>query len=1092
MKKLLYLFVLLLFNFTLKAQFPLQQNIGNDSTLIRIGQTSKGAIRGSLIPSTYTDTTQANAGRIDDYPFAIIGTSSDGNVWQRNYLATGWNLLGGGVSPSGNFWATSGNLFPVLPTPYPKIGTLAPWGGDLGIITNSVARLVFSENGLFTTVSAGDSTLVRNTSGYVGTFPKMSLTTSGSSGAATYNTTTAVLNIPQYSGGSGSDNQPSLISLERNGVLSDADISEGSISFGTDQTALIQSIIDTLGNRVLLWDVKASVTGLTLYSYNKIEGMPGMGVILRNNSNAAVFQNNGKNFTTFADTSITINNLIINGNGYNASFPSGAQSHDVGGEWIIAVQMYGISGFNMNNCTIIRPRTFSTHFIKGENIVITNTNIDVGSSAPINCDGHHFNGPINNVIIDGGVLRTKDDAVGINADDILPPAAGGPNVYYSTAFGPISNVVVRNIRLDSCLFGIRLLSGASRVDDILISNITGQTQGYAVIIDNYWQDPSGINNPGDGNFGVIQVEDVHVDVSDFTTFGIKKSVINIEANAEKLIFKDIKRTYTFANSIPTIYVGTTTADIKSMVIDGLDVYDTSAFTTSHIYSVGYIRNLSVSRVNVSRRDSANNSILVQQTGTGSILNLNLNGVFADSINNILTTASVVTTKINAVNIIHNTVAGASFTTTNGGDLFLSNYKGPVKLSGTFTSTTGDAFGLTSVTPYAIVAGGTTATGNLQQVSGVGTSGQVLTSNGASALPTWQTSGSGVSSLSAIGATPNANGATISGSTLNLQPASTSFGGVVTTGNQSFLGIKTFTYADNAYLNGVTIQNITGGVNSLSGIEFRDHLGTVGGLVQFVPSTFSYAPLANTFILGSYGTTPVLFMANASGTGAAQDLRFLTKSDGSTDEMRILAGGRVGIQTDAPTAWLHLPAGLAAASGSPLKFTTGTSNTTAEAGAMEYTTPQLFFTNGRAVRQEIPQIQQSRVSTQYDNATTTLGNVTGLTANVAASGTYRFEAKLYTTSDVAGGIKVAIAGTATATAIIYEGLTTNAGTTTQSRATALATAVGAVTAVTAAYVTITGTITVNAAGTLTVQAAANAATGTTSVLVGSTFVLTEMN
>jgi hypothetical protein len=38
---------------------------------------------------------------------------------------------------------------------------------------------------------------------------------------------------------------------------------------------------------------------------------------------------------------------------------------------------------------------------------------------------------------------------------------------------------------------------------------------------------------------------------------------------------------------------------------------------------------------------------------------------------------------------------------------------------------------------------------------------------------------GVLSLSAIGATPNANAATITGTVLNLQPASSSFGGVVT-------------------------------------------------------------------------------------------------------------------------------------------------------------------------------------------------------------------------------------------------------------------------------------------------------------------------
>ena len=54
------------------------------------------------------------------------------------------------------------------------------------------------------------------------------------------------------------------------------------------------------------------------------------------------------------------------------------------------------------------------------------------------------------------------------------------------------------------------------------------------------------------------------------------------------------------------------------------------------------------------------------------------------------------------------------------------------------------------------------------------------------------------------------------------------------------------------------------------------------------------------------------------------------------------------------------------------------------------------------------------------------------------------------------------------------------------------AVGGVTSVTAAFTQITGTITVNAAGTLTCQFAQNASNATaSSVLVGSTFILTEM-
>jgi hypothetical protein len=63
--------------------------------------------------------------------------------------------------------------------------------------------------------------------------------------------------------------------------------------------------------------------------------------------------------------------------------------------------------------------------------------------------------------------------------------------------------------------------------------------------------------------------------------------------------------------------------------------------------------------------------------------------------------------------------------------------------------------------------------------------------------TWKTlSGSGSTdvTLAAIGATPNANGASLVGQILNLQPASISFGGAMTTAAQSFAGAKTFTAA----------------------------------------------------------------------------------------------------------------------------------------------------------------------------------------------------------------------------------------------------------------------------------------------------------
>lgn len=49
-------------------------------------------------------------------------------------------------------------------------------------------------------------------------------------------------------------------------------------------------------------------------------------------------------------------------------------------------------------------------------------------------------------------------------------------------------------------------------------------------------------------------------------------------------------------------------------------------------------------------------------------------------------------------------------------------------------------GLSSVTAFAVLCGGTTSTGAFQSIASVGTAGQVLTSNGAGALPTFQAAG----------------------------------------------------------------------------------------------------------------------------------------------------------------------------------------------------------------------------------------------------------------------------------------------------------------------------------------------------------------
>ena len=58
-------------------------------------------------------------------------------------------------------------------------------------------------------------------------------------------------------------------------------------------------------------------------------------------------------------------------------------------------------------------------------------------------------------------------------------------------------------------------------------------------------------------------------------------------------------------------------------------------------------------------------------------------------------------------------------------------------------------------------------------------------------------------LAAVGSSPNANGASLSGQALNLQPADATYPGIVTTGTQTIAGDKTFTGA--TVFQGATIQ-----------------------------------------------------------------------------------------------------------------------------------------------------------------------------------------------------------------------------------------------------------------------------------------------
>jgi hypothetical protein len=81
--------------------------------------------------------------------------------------------------------------------------------------------------------------------------------------------------------------------------------------------------------------------------------------------------------------------------------------------------------------------------------------------------------------------------------------------------------------------------------------------------------------------------------------------------------------------------------------------------------------------------------------------------------------------------------GTGLTTFTGANNALYSTSASALTAGTLPVVAGGT-GVTSATAYAVLCGGTTSTGPFQSIASVGTSGQILTSNGAGALPTFQT------------------------------------------------------------------------------------------------------------------------------------------------------------------------------------------------------------------------------------------------------------------------------------------------------------------------------------------------------------------
>jgi hypothetical protein len=194
---------------------------------------------------------------------------------------------------------------------------------------------------------------------------------------------------------------------------------------------------------------------------------------------------------------------------------------------------------------------------------------------------------------------------------------------------------------------------------------------------------------------------------------------------------------------------------------------------------------------------------------------------------------------------------------------------------------GGGTGLSSATAYSLLAGGTTSTGNFQQISGLGASGQILTSNGPGTLPTWQNAGSpsfsGLTQYGVIYAGSSTSVLSTAAGTVNY-PLVSNATSAPTFKNLGVTGGGTGLTSDVAY------AIFTGGTTSTSPYQQVSGLGTSGQILTsngsgalptwqnsgggtfYAPTVQVFTSGSSTYTLPTSPRTPLYIKVTLSGGG----------------------------------------------------------------------------------------------------------------------------------------------------------------------------------------------------------------------------------
>lgn len=263
------------------------------------------------------------------------------------------------------------------------------------------------------------------------------------------------------------------------------------------------------------------------------------------------------------------------------------------------------------------------------------------------------------------------------------------------------------------------------------------------------------------------------------------------------------------------------------------------------------------------------------------------------------------------------------------------------------------------------------------------------------------------------ATANANLKFFTGGTLKanqrmaIKDGSTSIG----TGTSNYGGYSGYT---------LTLGSPSNAVPVFEGIRTV----TTGGTLSFL-------------FRGGNTSNPALASVEIASGSAATDgqIDFKTSNAGASvaSGFTVDSKQRTSVGGVTPSAYMTLSAGTATANFSPLKFTTGTSLATPEAGAMEYDGKVFYSTPVASARGVSPSEMHSIIpsgdfSLSTGTAVQSAFSSTGDVWNLEAATTYEMEGHYFitkTTASITTALAFALGGSASVTSIRYTALASNA-------------------------------------------------------------------